>query len=242
VEARMALVDISATASDNLLTDDDANAVSWAQQDIKDELTYRDEQLKRMKNEVLDLEDLNEGTTLADFNFDDFRADLGGFLDKQRDTLANAPLGLYAVVPAQPDFLVDNGVIFCFKQNVYQQDTTQQVNPLTPFFLVYIQDDGKVKYNFAEAKHTLEIFKAICIGKDQSYEALCQLFDNKTQDGSDMTHYYALVEKSVKAIGEAFQQKEIVKIATSRGAKISELSQQITNPTDFTLITWLVIS
>jgi hypothetical protein len=45
----------------------------------------------------------------------------------------------------------------------------------------------------------------------------------------------------VQAISEAFQQKEIAKIATSRGGKISELSQQITNPTDFTLITWLVI-
>ena len=92
------------------------------------------------------------------------------------------------------------------------------------------------------AINTLEIFKAICIGKNQPYEALCQLFDDKTQDGRDMTHYYALVEKSVKAIGEAFQQKEIVKMAASRGAKISDLSQQITNPTDFTLITWLVIS
>ncbi len=109
VEARMALVDISATGSDNLLTEEEAS----------DELNYRDEQLKRMKNEVLDLEELNEGATLTDFNFDDFRADLGGYLDLQRDKLEKAPKGLYAVVPANPDVQIHNGVIFCLQQKVY---------------------------------------------------------------------------------------------------------------------------
>jgi SNF2 family DNA or RNA helicase len=233
VEARMALVDISATGSDNLLlTEDDAN----------DELNYRDEQLKRMKDEVLDLEELNDGATLTDFNFDDFRADLGGYLDLERDKLANAPLGLYGIVPEQPDLNIHKGVIFCLQQKVYQQEKGQQVNPLTPFFLIYIQDDGKVRRNFVEAKHTLEIFKMLCIDKDEPYEALCQLFDDQTSDGSDMTHYYDLVAKSVDAISEAFQEKEIIKLATGRGALLPVVSEQITNPTDFTLVTWLVIS
>lgn len=233
VEARMALVDISATGSDNLLlTEDDAN----------NELNYRDEQLKRMKDDVLDLEELNEGATLTDFNFDDFRADLGGYLDLERDKLANAPLGLYGIVPEQPDLNIHKGVIFCLKQKVYQQEKEQQVNPLTPFFLIYIQDDGKVKHNFVEAKHTLEIFKTVCMGKNQPYEALCQLFDDQTHDGNDMAHYYDLVAKSVEAISEAFQEKEIIKLATGRGALLPIVSQQITNPTDFMLVTWLVIS
>ena len=233
VEARMALVDISATGADNLLlTEDDAN----------DELNYRDEQLKRMKDEVLDLEELNDGATLTDFNFDDFRADLGGYLNLERDKLANAPLGLYGIVPEQPDLNIHKGVIFCLQQKVYQQEKGQQVNPLTPFFLIYIQDDGKVRRNFVEAKHTLEIFKTLCVGKDQPYEALCQLFDDQTGDGNDMAHYYDLVAKSVDAISEAFQEKEIIKLATGRGALLPIVSEQITNPTDFTLVTWLVIS
>lgn len=232
VEARMALVDISATGSDNLLTEEEAS----------DELNYRDEQLKRMKNEVLDLEELNEGATLTDFNFDDFRADLGGYLDLERDKLANAPLGLYGIVPAQPDLNIHKGVIFCLKQKVYQQEKGQQVNPLTPFFLFYIQEDGTVKHNFIEAKHTLEIFKNLCVNKDEPYEALCQLFDDQTDDGNHMAHYYDLVAKSVDAISEAFQEKEIIKLATGRGALLPIVSEQITKPTDFTLVTWLVIS
>ncbi|GDX83998.1 hypothetical protein LBMAG43_00400 [Methylococcaceae bacterium] len=109
-------------------------------------------------------------------------------------------------------------------------------------FLIYIQDDGKVRRNFVEAKHTLEVFKMLCIGKDQPYEALCQLFDDQTHDGSDMAHYYDLVAKSVDAISEAFQEKEIIKLATGRGALLPVVSEQITNPTDFTLVTWFVIS
>ena len=231
VEARMALVDIAATGSDNLLTEENAN----------DELNYRDEQLKRMKTEVLDLEELNEGATLTDFNFDDFRADLSGYLDLQRDQLANAPLGLYGVVPAQPALAIHKGVIFCLKQNVYQQDKQQQINPLTPFFLIYIQDNGTVKHNFAEAKHTLEIFKALCMDKDQPYENLCALFDEQTNDGMNMAQYYALIEKAVQAISEAYTEKEITKLASGRGALLPDLAQQISKPTDFTLITWLVI-
>lgn len=241
VEARMALVDISATASDNLLQGDDTNEMATAKQDIKDELTYRDEQLKRMKDEVLDLEDLNEGTTLTDFNFDDFRADLGGYLDKQHEKIAHAPLGLYGIVPAQPAASLTKGVIYCLKQKDYQHETTQQVNPLTPFFLIYIQDNGEVKYNFAEAKHTLEVFKALCLGKDQPNEALCQLFDEQTDEGGNMAHYYDLIVKSVAAISNAVQEKEIIKLTTRRGALLPEASQQITAPSDFTLITWLVI-
>ena len=56
-----------------------------------------------------------------------------------------------------------------------------------------------------------------------------------------MKDYYELVEKAVKAIGGAFKQKEIAKVTTGRGARISDVSQQITNPTDFALVTWLVI-
>ena len=241
VEARMALVDISATASDNLLvSDEDTNGKDELIKDIEDELNYRDQQLKRMKDEVLDLEEFNEGVTLTDFNFDDFRADLGGYLDLERDKLANAPLGLYGIVPEQPDLNIHKGVIFCLQQKVYQQEKAQQVNPLTPFFLIYIQDDGKIRRNFVEAKHTLEIFKTLCVGKDQPYEALCQLFDDQTNDGNDMAYYYDLVAKSVVSIGKAFQEKVIENLNNDWGL-IPIVTEQIKNTDDFTLVTWLVI-
>ena len=53
VEARMALVDIAATNEDNLLRTDEIEEL------ITQELKYRDRQLLRLKDEVLDLEDFN---------------------------------------------------------------------------------------------------------------------------------------------------------------------------------------
>lgn len=233
VEARMALVDIAGTGADNLLTENEEMT--------KDALNYRDEQLKRMKDEILDLEDLNDGTSLTDFNLDDFRADLGGYLDLQRHELEKAPKGLYALVPAKPEKQIYPGVIFCLQQKEYQRELEQQVNPLTPFFLVYIQDNGTVKYNFAEAKSTLEIFKNLCIHQTEPYSALCQLFDEQTHNGQEMKGYYALIEKAVEAIANTVKQKEITNLKCRRDWKIPKITQQITKPTDFTLVTWLII-
>ena len=49
----MALVDIAATLEDNILKTDELEEL------IKDDLKYRDKQLLRLKDEVLDLEDFD---------------------------------------------------------------------------------------------------------------------------------------------------------------------------------------
>src|SRR5205823_6847345 len=64
VEARMALVDMTATQGDNLLEIESL---------VEDELKYRDKQLLRMQKEILDLEDFSESVTLNEFTLDDFR-------------------------------------------------------------------------------------------------------------------------------------------------------------------------
>jgi hypothetical protein len=108
VEARMALVDLTATGEDNLLGD---------QEQIADELRYRDRQLLRLRDEVLDLEDFTESVALTEFTLDDFRADLIRFLQTHRRTLEDLPLGLYAVVPADRSYeAIRPGVIFCLRQ------------------------------------------------------------------------------------------------------------------------------
>lgn len=55
----MALVDIAATQEDNILN------VEELQDLIKDDLKYRDKQLLRLKDEILDLEDFNETVALS---------------------------------------------------------------------------------------------------------------------------------------------------------------------------------
>ncbi len=237
VKARMALVDMTATGNDNLL-------ISDLEGEIEDELHYRDQQLKRMLNEeILDLEDVNNSVSLADFSLEDFRSDLASFLMQNREQLANAPLGLYAVVLEDLEAKIFSGVIFCLQEKITETgENKQQVNPLNPFFLVYIQDNGQVIYNFAQAKQILNVFKQLCLGVDEAYKTLCDIFDKETKDGSDMVKYNSLLQQAIEQISTAFLVRELEKVRSGRGALLLDLEQQVTEQTDFNLITWLVIS
>jgi hypothetical protein len=234
VEARMALVDISASSEDNLLNTEDLQDL------IKEDLKFRDKQLKKLREEVLDLEDFNESVALTDFTLDDFRAELNRYIEANRQLLEDAPLGLYAVVPTDPEFpVIKPGVIFCLKQKGGAGSET--VNPLQPYFLVYILEDGVVRFSFAHPKQILDIFRALCSDKKAPVEALCRLFNQNTHNGEDVSRYTALLEKAVASIERTFKKRVVAGLFTDRGALLPEKSQQVTQSTDFDLITWLII-
>ena len=237
VEARMALVDIAATNEDNILTNSEIEEL--IQQDLK----YRDKQLMRLKDEVLDLEDFNESVALNEFTLDDFRMDLSNYVAANRTTLQDAPYGLYGVVPASTEHAsVKPGVIYCLRQNLYQPAQGREtVNPLSPYFLVYIQADGAVRYNFTAPKQVLEIFRALCQGKSEPYADLCKLFDAQTRHGQDMSAYSALLDNAVAAIVAQFARKNAANLFTGRGGKLLDANKAVKTNNDFELITWLVI-
>jgi hypothetical protein len=235
VEARMALVDIAATNEDNLLKTEDLQEL------IKDDLKYRDKQLKRLKEEVLDLEDFNESVALTDFTLDDFRADLNRYIESNRQLLQDSPLGLYAVVPLDPQYpVIKPGVIFCLKQkgDIRGGET---VNPLQPYYLIYILDDGNVRLSFAQPKQILEIYRALCVGSNAPLQALCSQFNQQTYNGEDVSHYSSLIEKAVASIERTYKKRAVASLFTDRGAVLIEKSKQVTETTDFELITWLII-
>lgn len=235
VEARMALVDLAATADDNLLNTEEIEDL------IKEDLKYRDRQLKRLREEVLDLEDFNETVALTDFTLDDFRAELSRYIEANRKLLQEAPLGLYGVVPADPRFeVIKPGVIYCLKQ-INASSKTEAVNPIQPYFIVYIHEDGIVRFGFTHPKQILEIFRTLCSGKIDPYEELCRIFDQVTDHGLDMKSYNGLLEKAVKSIEKTFQKRVASTLIQDRGAIIPDRKEQISDKTDFELITWLVI-
>ena len=241
VEARMALVDISATNEDNVLTN--AELEELIHQDLK----YRDKQLMRLKDEVLDLEDFNESVALNQFSLDNFRMDLSNYVDANRTKLLDAPFGLYGVVPANIEHAaVKPGVIYCLRQQQHKaalgtETTSHAVNPLGPYFLVYLHADGVVRYNFTAPKQVLEIFRALCQGKTEPYADLCKLFDEQTRHGQDMSAYSALLEKTVAAIVAKFGRKNAANLFAGRGGKLMDATKAVKSHNDFELITWLVI-
>ncbi|HRA74340.1 MAG TPA: helicase-related protein, partial [Flavobacterium sp.] len=178
VEARMALVDISGTNEDNLLNKEQIQEL------IEDELKFRDKQLKRLQNEVLDMDELTEGgISLSNFSLDDFRMDLLNFIEANRKKLEAAPLGIYALVPHKLDSTLFNqdasdvvkpGIIFCLRQ-LGDSVGNEKVNPLQPYFLIYIRNDGTVRYNFTHPKQILDIYRLLCTGKNEPIQKLCDL-------------------------------------------------------------------
>jgi hypothetical protein len=149
-------------------------------------------------------------------------------------------------VPASTEHAsVKPGVIYCLRQQhkvaLSTDASTLAVNPLSPYFLVYIHADGTVRYNFAAPKQVLEIFRALCQGKTEPYADLCQLFDDQTHHGQDMSAYSALLEKTVAAIVAQFSRKNAANLFTGRGGKLVDAAKAVKGNNDFELITWLVI-
>lgn len=235
VEARMALVDIAATFEDNLLKNEEIEEI------IHEDMRYRDKQLLKLREEVLDLEDFSESVALNEFTLDDFRIELSKYIEANRKLLEDAPLGLYAVVPPHPEHqIIAPGVVFCLKQkgDAKGGDT---VNPLQPHYLVYVRDDGTVRFGFAQPKQILEIYRLLCSGKTSAYEQLCQVFDSGTKNGTDMTLYNRLLAAAVESIARTFQKRVAAGLISGRDFVIPVEQAQVRETTQFDLVTWLVI-
>ena len=249
VEARMALVDITATAEDNLLE------TKQIEELLKEDIKYRDKQLMRLKDEVLDLEDMDENISLTDFTLDDFRIELLNYIQSNRKKLEEAPLGLYAVVPSADNELshIDNsvfnqnakdiikpGVVFCLRHET-EHLKNDKVNPLDPYFMVYIRDDGFIRYNFTNIKQTLEIYKLLCENQKEGIERLCDLFNKETEEGDNLGMYSDLLEKTCKGIMKQFEKRNVSRLSHSRDAVLIPEKDKAASLNDFELITWLVI-
>jgi len=101
VETRMKIVDMTATGDDNILSDEE-----------KQDLEYRKAQLKRLQEEVVDLEEMSSGITIMDLGLNEFRLDLLEYAKKHPE-IERTPLGLHAVAPAAADY--PPGVIFVLR-------------------------------------------------------------------------------------------------------------------------------
>lgn len=115
------------------------------------------------------------------------------------------------------------------------------MNPLQPCFLVYIRDDGAVRFNFTQAKQILEIFRTLAAGESKAFDALCDLFNGETGNGDDMACYDDLLAKSVAAITAMFKKRAIGTLLSGRDGRLIPRSRQAEDADDFELITWLVI-
>ena len=246
VEARMALADAAATGLDDPLNQD-ARTEDEHKEAVQLELAFRDRQLTRMREEILDVEEAEDGITLNDLTLDDFIADLLNFIQQNRAALEAAPLGIHAVVdtgvPAGKDQQTDRiqpGVIFCMKRS--GDAAARTPNRLWPYFLVYVREDGSVRYTFRQAQQCLALFQALAAGRPDALQTLEDAFDRETQQGRRMKKYDALLAAALRSIAGTFRDAELAGLGRDRGAVLTEKPQMPDPARDFTLVTWLVIA
>lgn len=225
VENRMVIADVTATADDNVL-----NTQS-------NDVSYRKEQLRRLQEEVIEMEDLKTGVSITDLGLNDFRMDLLNYIKANGD-LASVPNGMHAVVPADPARGLPPGVIFTLR-NRNQGVNVNQHNRLHPYYLVYIGQDGEVVTNHAEVKRLLDLVRGACKGRDQPLPELCRLFNKTTEDGRKMSAYSGLLEQAIHSMVELKEDKDIDSLFTS--SHTTALVNTIAGLDDFELIAFLVI-
>lgn len=250
VEARMALVDITATGADNLLDPKQIKDL------IEDDLGYREKQLLKLKDEVLDLEEMDDNISLSEFTLDDFRVELLNFIKENERLLRDAPLGLYANVPSpsgdhahmgdysridtKTTAIMKPGIIFCLKQNADKREN-ESVNPLQPYFLIYIQNDGQLRFNYTHAKQILEVYRLLCAGRAYPYDVLSTLFDDETAGGTSMDKYNKILKQAVIELIKTFKRRNLSQLQSGRGGILVSKEAQPESAETFELVTWLII-
>jgi len=210
--------------------------------------------LKNWFDEVIDLEEMDDNVSLSEFTLDDFRVELMNFLANNRKLLEEAPLGLYAVTPTLNEMkdaelfdknwheIVKPGVVFCLRhKNPPQEKRSSNVNPLGRYYLLYIRDDGTVRFTFTQAKNALSMVQKLSVGKTAPYQTLCDLFDQETESGAKMEKYSGLLAKAINAIVRTFRKRTAAGLQSGRDFVIPDKQEQATDASDFELITWLVI-
>ena len=225
VENRMMIVDVTASGDDNILT-----AKS-------NDISYRKEQLRRLQEEVIELEDLKTGVNITDLGLNDFRMDLLSYVKANGD-LGSYPSGLHAVVPAKPELGLTPGVIFTMR-NRNSGVNVNQYNRLHPYYLIYIDNYGEVITNHTEVKRLLDLVRSSCKGLDKPVLKVCRMFNAETKDGYEMTRYSDLLGQAIRSMIKVKEDKDLDSLFT--GSKTTALVDTIAGLDDFELITFLVI-
>lgn len=185
VETRMKIVDMTATGDDNLLSDEE-----------KTDLEYRKAQLKRLQEEVVDIEDMSTGISIMDLGLNEFRMDLLEYIKNHPD-IDKTPFGLHSVAAASEE--TPAGVIYVLKNRSNSVNIDNQ-NRLHPFYMVYISNDGEVICDHLSPKQMLDKMRFLCKGKTEPIPELYRQFNKETRDGRNMSEFSKLLGDAIASI------------------------------------------
>lgn len=199
------------------------------------DLEYRLGQLKKLQNEVVDIEDMDTGINIMDLGLNEFRLDLLQYIKVHPD-IEHAPFGLNAVVASTE--LAKPGVMFVLK-NRNNAVNIDRKNQLHPFYMVYLADDGEVVCDHLHPKQLLDTMRALCKNQSDYDRALCAMVNRETKDGRCMNKYNTLLQKAIDSIVSIKEETDIESLFSV--GETTTLKGEIKGLDDFELITFLII-
>jgi hypothetical protein len=224
VETRMRISVMTATGDDDLINFEE-----------KGDLEYRKAQLKRLQEEVVDIEDMQSGISIMDLGLNEFRLDLLEYVKRNGD-MDTVPFGLHAVVPASED--CPPGAVFVLKNRNNSVNIDMQ-NRLHPFYMIYAGTDGEVVCDHLSPKELLDKTRSLCKGKDTPMMDVCREFNIETRDGRDMRSVSTLLTDAINSIIAVKAESDIDSLFSPGGT--SALNTRISGLDDFELICFLVV-
>lgn len=224
VESRMKATVLTSTGDDNPLSATEQG-----------DLEYRCNQLKRLQEEVVDIEDMDTGINIMDLGLNEFRLDLLAYMKEGHD-IEHTPFGMSAVVEA--DALAKPGVIYILK-NRRNEVNIGKSNLLHPFYMVYLSDDGEVLCDHLSPKRLLDVMRHLCKGKAEPIKQLCNTVKRETRDGRNMRRYSELLQQAIASIITVKEESDIDSLFSE--GETTALKGEIKGLDDFELITFLII-
>ena len=224
VETRMKITVMTSTGDDDLINPEE-----------KGDLEYRKAQLKRLQEEVVDIEDMSDGISIMDLGLNEFRLDLLDYI-KHNSDMGKKPRGLHAVVPATDE--LPEGVIFVLK-NVNNSVNVDNRNRIHPFYMVYISTDGEIICDYLNPKKPLDDVRLLCRGKSKPIPEVYEKFNRETDDGRNMADMSELLSEAINSIIDVKEESDIDSLFSAGGT--SALMSAVSDLDDFELICFLVV-
>ncbi|MEA1960693.1 MAG: helicase-related protein [Bacillota bacterium] len=232
VKGRMVVLDISATGEENVIEYNETKEMN--------DLEYRKKQLVKLKDKVMDLEDISGGISITDLTFNDFKIDLMEYMKNSREELEQTPNGMYAIT--RPDEtlrdVIKPGVIFTLKQ-IKGYEQTKELNSLFPYFMVYIADDREVRYSYLHVKKQLDFYKKLCSGSNVIADDLVKAFNMETNDGRNMKQYSDLLEAAIENIMGKKEELGVASLFSKGGTTLQK--SLFSGIEEFEMVSFLIV-
>lgn len=234
VRGRMMLLNTSATGEEDMINQTDA--------DVMNDIEYRRNQLTKLQEEVVDLEDMAGTISITDLTMNDFKMDLAEYMKTNSKLLEKAPLGMFAIASKErAEEGLAPGIILTLKQSQFSKSESKEVNALHPYYLVYITQSGEIKYSYLQGKYILDLFKKLCYGDDTVHHDLVSIFDTETNHSRDMRPYSNLLKEAIEHMVGKKQEDGLRGLFGAVGKTTIASDASLSAMDDFELISFLII-